>query len=302
MKSIGDGRQFRMMIGISLVVHIVLVGSWLLWYTFYSDATPDPRLAEAPIVDLYDFSELPEQILPEVQDSETQPQKVPNEEIVALEKIPTVVPSPTATPTPTPTPMPTITPIPTPTSLPQPTPTPRPRPTATPVPRPIVTPTPGITPTPQEAVAALDVPRRPGVMSSQADTDTVQRVVEREDGVTQNPENSRQQTVTFSDRLSRETPLMFETESDFPYPEYLLHIKEKIEGLWFPEGSGSVSVFMIIERNGKILNSGVDKGIGLEVNKLRESVVRAMTLIQRFEPLPVDYTGSTLRIRITVRR
>jgi hypothetical protein len=59
---------------------------------------------------------------------------------------------------------------------------------------------------------------------------------------------------------------------------------------------------MIIERNGKILKSGVDKGTGLEVNKLRESVVRAMALIKRFEPLPSEYTGSTLRIQITVRR
>lgn len=295
------------MIGISFIVHIVCVGSWLFWYTLHSQATPDPRLAEAPIVDLYEMSELPEQILPEEIDAQSL--ELPDEQLVALEKLP---PAPTITPTPTPRPTiaPTITPTPTPVPQPRlkPTPTPRPppRPTSTPVPRRVATSTPVPTPTPtsspQPAVAAVDVPRRQSVMSPQQDADTAQHVMKREEGVTQSSENSRQHAVTFSDRLSRETPLMFETEKEFPYLEYLLHIKEKIEGLWFPEGSGTVSVYMIIERNGKILNSGVDKGTGLEVNKLRESVVRTMSLIRRFEPLPVDYPGSTLRIRITVRR
>lgn len=308
MKTIRDGRQLWIMIGISLVCHIILVGGWVFWYTFSSQATPDPRLTEAPIVDLYDISELPEQIFPEVEKREIPSQEIPEEQLVALETIPTVLPLPTTTPTPTPMPRPTITPVPTSTPLPRPTSTPRPRlrPTATPIPRPVVTFTPVITPspplTPQEAVAALEVPRRQAVMPSQPDSEAVQRAIEQEQAITTNTENARQHALTFSDRLSRETPLLFETESDFPYPEYLLHIKEKIEGLWFPEGSGTVAVFMIIERNGKILQSGVDKGTGLEVNKLRESVVRAMTLIKRFEPLPNEYTGSTLRIRITVRR
>ncbi len=307
MKSLQDGRQIRIMIGISFVVHIVFVGSWLFWYTLHSQATPDPRLSEAPIVDLYDMSELPERIVPE--EIEVPSPELPDEQLVALEKLP---PTPTVTPTLTPRPTiaPTITP--TPTQVPQPrlrpTPTQRPRlrPTSTPVPRRVATSTPVPTPTPtsspQPAVAEVNVPRRQSVMSPQQDTDTVQRVINREGGVSRNPANSRQHAVTFSDRLSRETPLMFETEKEFPYPEYLLHIKEKIEGLWFPEGSGTVSIILDIERNGKILHSGVDKGTGLEVNKLRESVVRTMTLIRRFEPLPVNYPGSTLRIRITVRR
>jgi len=283
------------MIGISLIVHITIVGIWLFWYTFRPQATPDPRLADAPIVDLYDITELPEQLRPE---PESQLPSTPEEQRVAFEKQPTILASPTATSTvsPTPTPVPTATPRP----VPQPTPTPRPRirPTATTRPHPVDTPT----PTPQDAVAALDVPRRQAVMPSQQNTDTIQRVVEREQGVTPNPENARQHAVSFSDRLSQETPLMFETESDFPYPEYLLHIKEKIEGLWFPEGTGTVSMYLIIDRNGKILKSGVDKGTGLEVDKLRESVVRAITLIKRFEPLPNEYMGSMLRIQITVRR
>jgi hypothetical protein len=279
------------MIGISLIAHVVIVGGWLFWYTFRSQATPDPRIANAPIVDLYEPNELPEQEPPEL---DVRPQDIPEKQLVALEKPPTMLL--TATPVIPATP----TPIPTPTATPQPTstPRPRPRPTVTPTPRPLIT----ATPTPQEAVTALEVPRRQAVIPSQPDPETVQRVVEQGQAITPNPENTRQHALTFSNRLFRETPLVFETESDFPYPEYLLHIKEKIEGLWFPEGSGTVSVVMIIERNGKILKSGVDKGTGLEVNKLRESVVRAMTLIKRFEPLPSEYTGSTLRIQITVRR
>jgi hypothetical protein len=95
---------------------------------------------------------------------------------------------------------------------------------------------------------------------------------------------------------------MLDQADEFPYPEYLGHIQEKIAGLWFPQGSGTVSVFLIIERNGKILKSGVDKGEGVGVNKLRDSVIRTIALIKRFHPLPQEYNGLVLRVRITVRR
>ena len=113
---------------------------------------------------------------------------------------------------------------------------------------------------------------------------------------------SGSQSSPSSRRFSTGTPMTFETESEFPYPEYLEHIREKIEGLWFPEGKGTVSIYLIIERNGKILQSGVDKGTGLGVNKLRESIIRAIALIKRFHPLPEGYDGMVLRVRIVVRR
>lgn len=147
-------------------------------------------------------------------------------------------------------------------------------------------------------MVAPDVPRRQSVIESQTDRDELRATLRQE----QSGGDSKRHSLNFSDRLSRETPLMFETESEFPYPEYLAHIKEKIEGLWFPEGGGTVSIFLVIDRNGKILQSGVDKGTGFGVEKLRESVVRTMTLIKRFNPLPEGYNGTVLRVRITVRR
>lgn len=96
--------------------------------------------------------------------------------------------------------------------------------------------------------------------------------------------------------------MTFETDSAFSYPDYLEHIKKKIEWLWLPEGTGTVSLYLIIDKNGKILKSGVDKGSGIDVEKLRESVTRRIALIQRFDPLPEGYAGMTLGVRITVRK
>jgi hypothetical protein len=139
--------------------------------------------------------------------------------------------------------------------------------------------------------------------SSQKDSSSLPQKDQAQDKREHIPDTSSgSQSSPYSRRFSTGTPMTFETESAFPYPEYLEHIKEKIEGLWFPEGTGTVAIYLIIERNGKILKSGVDKGIGVGVNKLRESIIRAIALIKRFRPLPEEYDGMVLRVRIVVRR
>jgi hypothetical protein len=102
--------------------------------------------------------------------------------------------------------------------------------------------------------------------------------------------------------LGSRSSVVLDQENEFPFPGYLLHLEEKIAGLWFPQGSGTVTIFLEIGRNGKILKSEVDKGTEVGVNKLQESVVRALSLIKHFEALPWEYQGRTLRVRIIVRR
>ena len=284
----------------SLIAHVVILGAGVLLYSFRSQAVPFFLPEEVPIVDLYDMSEIPEMPVPQ---AESVVQDSPEEPLLAFQEATPEMPEPT--PIPTPTPMSTATPMPTPTPTPTIMPTPIPGAETvdwpTMEPRRTPTPTPGpqkAHPQPEETVVALDVPRRQSVIESQADQDEVRAALRPE----QSQRSSKRHSMNFSDRLSRETPLMFETENEFPYPEYLAHIKEKIEGLWFPEGRGTVSIFLVIDRNGKILQSGVDKGTGFDVNKLRESVVRAIALIKRFHSLPEGYKGTVLRVRITVRR
>ena len=139
--------------------------------------------------------------------------------------------------------------------------------------------------------------------SSQEDSSSLPQKDQPQDKQEHIPDTSSgSQSSLHSRRFSTGIPMTFETENEFPYPEYLEHIKEKIEGLWFPEGTGTVAIYLIIERNGKILKSGVDKGIGVGVDKLRESIIRAIALIKRFHPLPKGYDGMVLRVRIVVRR
>ena len=102
--------------------------------------------------------------------------------------------------------------------------------------------------------------------------------------------------------LGSRSSVVLDQENEFPFPGYLLHLEEKIAGLWFPQGAGTVTIFLEIDRNGKILKSEVDKGSEVGVDKLQESVVRALGLIKHFEALPWEYPGATLRVRIIVRR
>jgi len=286
-----DTHQLQLMILVSVLAHILFVGAGILLYTFRSQVIAISLPKNAQIVELYDISEVTEIPVQETQPIVPEPQE---EQVVALQDISEEVRQPTSTPTPTPTPTPIPKPI--------PTPTPRPRPTATPFPRRKQVP-------PEETVVALEVPRRNAVISSNSSQedlpsplpkDQLQDKQERQSEISDTGSGS--QSFPFSRRLSAETPLTFETENEFSYPEYLEHIKEKIEGIWFPEGTGSVSIYLIIERNGKILKSGVDKGTGVGVNKLRESIIRAIALIKRFHPLPEGYDGMALRVRIVVRR
>jgi hypothetical protein len=288
-----------------MLAHLVIIGAGVIMYTFRSQAVPISLPEGAQFVELYELSEIPEPLV-----QETNPITPQEEDVIALqdisEKVSQPTPTPMLTPTPTPTPvfMPTPTPKPMATSTPRPILIPKPLPTATPLPY--------RTPVqPQEEVASLDIPRRKPVIqtdSSQQDFSTVlQKPPQQDTGerqpVTEMPGmSSGSQSFPFSHRLSAETPMTFETENVFPYPGYLEHIKEKIEGLWFPEGAGNVSIYLIIERDGKILKSGVDKGTGVGVDKLRESVIRAIAIIKRFEPLPEGYESEVLRVRIAVRR
>jgi outer membrane biosynthesis protein TonB len=275
-----DTRQLQLMIFVSVLAHIVIIGTGIFLYTFRSQAIPVSLPKDAQIVELYEMSEIPAQ---ETEPVVPEPQE---EQVVALQDISEEAQSPTPTPTPTPTP------------ITEPTPTPKPILTPTPKPRP--------TPTPEEQVVALKIPRRKAVIPSWPSQEDFSSPVQKDQQQDKQEQisdtSSGSQSSPSSRRFSDGPPMTFETESEFPYPEYLEHIREKIEGLWFPEGKGTVSIYLIIERNGKILQSGVDKGTGVGVNKLRESIIRAIALIKRFHPLPEEYDGMALRVRIVVRR
>jgi len=261
----------------------------------------------APIVDLYNLSELPDLPVQEVRPSVPKSQKG---EVLAFQNLSAVIAQPTPTPRLIPTPTPKVLPTATP-KLPI---TPQPRPTPTPTPQRESVPS-------EENVAALEIPRRPSVIQPDALQENPWSGVQKEQlqdasrpsSGTGTPgtgvsgpggpgTGSGQRPGTFSSHFSWGTPMTFETDSAFPYPEYLDHLKKKIEWLWLPEGTGTVSLYLIIDKNGKILKSGVDKGSGIGVEKLRESVIRRIALIQRFDPLPEEYEGTTLSVRITVRK
>lgn len=303
-----DPGRFRIMLLISVGVHVVILGLALLIHTLRLPAVTVEAPADAQFVELYQPADVPEladrQPAPETRQVETQ-------EKPAFQTISSIVSQPT--PTPTPPPVATATPKPRPTPTPAPTPTPVPTPTI----RVLPTPTPRIqreTQWPEAVLPTPDPPKREPVIQPRRLREEVEPVVRQtatplptfpptpipratrpETGISRQPGPG-------SRYGSADSPMTFETEDRFPYPEYLTHIKEKIEGLWFPEGHGTVSIYLIIDRNGKILKSGVDKGTGLGVEKLRESIVRALSLIKRFHPLPQDYDGIMLRVRITVRR
>lgn len=294
------------MIVVSIGVHVALIGAGILLATLRSPAGSVSAPGDAPVVDLYDLAELPEMPAPEVKPAAP---KTPDGDVIAFQNISAHVLPPTPTPKLIPTPTPKLPPTPTPKLIPMPTPTPKiifmstPRPMFTPQPRPTLTPTPP---------AALEIPKRPAVMPSETFAEHPWPAGQKEQspGAAGQPSGAGKSNTGVpgtgisgnSSSARAGMPMTFETENEFPYPDYLEHIKAKIEGLWFPEGTGTISIYLIIEKDGKILKSGVDKGTGLDVSKLRESIIRALELVKRFNPLPEDYQGMVLRVRITVRR
>lgn len=289
-------RQIRVMVIVSLLIHVIVLGVVLTVYTFRSPAGSVSLPDEAPIVALYELADIETAL----QDVLPPSPPVQEEPLVALQDVGQVLPTMTPTPRPTRTP----TPVPSPKVVVS---TPKPKPTPTPE------------PTPTTAVA-FEVPKRQGVLKPWPSQEAVQAALQTPlPQITPDPQPvPTEQQVSNTTGISQETTneqslngihpsgeqssLMFEAEDEFPYPEYLAHIKEKIEGIWFPEGSGTVSIILIIDKNGKILKSGVDKHIGVDVNKLRDSVIRAVTLVKSFQPLPEEFSGTQLQVRITVRR
>lgn len=299
--------QFYKMLWLSIGFHVIVVVVVGLLYFLRPAVDISSPSGEPPVVELYDQSDLPEGVpaIPE-EDKKSEPETV-DQNVIAFRNITTTIPTPTSKPTMTPTPKPTMAPTPKPTMTQRPTPTFRPaiqpQVTSTPRPRPTITPRP--LPSPQETVIAFDVPRRQAVL------DHTPKPLERPPvtqpyATPQSPnlrsERQGQARSQGTSMLGEGSSVILDQEEAFPFPEYLNHIQEKIAGIWFPQGSGTVSVYLIIGRNGKILKSGVDKGDGLGVEKLRDSVIRALVLIKGFEPLPQEYNGMVLRVRITVRR
>lgn len=309
-------RQFRKKVLISILLHVMIFGIMAAVYFFPSEVlmTPFPE-QEAQMVELVEPSELPE-ALPEPQITEAP--ETPENELIAFRNVSSVVETPTPMPTPTPTQKPTAapTPPPTPTPVPKksPTPTPTPKVTVPPTPTPrFLLPkreTPAPTPyyDPNEPVLAR-VPRREPVLDRVPENwqrptiyDPHEAAIRPRQQATPGSGNQRAASGTNS-RLSPGGPsVMLDQDGTFPFPEYLQHIEEKISGLWLPQGTGILSLYLVIDRNGKILKSGIDKGDGIGVQKLQDSVVRAVALIKRFDPLPEDYSGLVLRVRIVVRR
>lgn len=302
-----QNHQFHKMVLISLCLHVVLAAIMALIYMRRPVIEISSLSEEAQMVNLYEASELPQAMPTLPEELQEQEPEAPEQTIVAFGNISTLLqtPRPSPTPTATLTPAPVLTPTPTPTPKPKPTPTPTVKPRPTPVLRPTPRPRPTKTPTPQQTVVAFDVPRRQAAIeSTPTPGERTSAVQARNTPVSSGEQNRRtgRTTGAGSSVLGEGSSLTLDQEEAFPFPEYLNHIQEKIAGLWFPQGAGTVSVYLIIGRNGKILKSGVDKGEGLGVEKLRESVIRALVLIKGFEPLPQEYNGMVLRVRITVRR
>ncbi len=291
--------QFRQILWLSFGLHLLLVAGGVVILALPSQITitslAEEAQEKAQMVELCDPSELPENLsVPEEQKPEPMH---PEQKLLAFRSLSTLPGKPTPAPTPTmiPTPIPTLTP------MPVPTPTPRRFPT----PLPTLTPTPErrATPTPQPVLRAstkktgFDVPKRQGVLQP------TPFAVRRSPAPTaKTPEHRRQLFLGTQGKASSGPSVTLDQEDAFPFPAYLLHIEKKIAGLWYPNGSGMVSIYLIIARNGKILQSEVDKGEGFGVEKLQESIQRTLTLITHFEPLPQEYAGRELRVRIVVRR
>ncbi len=262
-----------------------------------SEVSMTSLVEEAHTVEVYEWSELPKDLtFPDIQG----PEPVHFEqELLAFRSLSTLPVEPTATPTMMPTSTPTVAPAPTPTPTPQRIPTPLP--TLTPVPRLRATPTlpPMLRKTPtvlKNNTTDFDVPKRQAVLQP------TPFVVRRSPTGTTVRKDRRGVFLDTQGRSSGGPSVTLDQADAFPFPGYLRHLEEKIAGLWFPKGSGTVSIHLVIARNGKILKSEVDKGEGFGVEKLQESVTRTLTLIKRFEPLPREYVGIQLRVRIVVRR
>ncbi|PID60197.1 hypothetical protein CSB45_00635 [candidate division KSB3 bacterium] len=293
-----EQRGFRWILLGSVIFHFVLLAGLLgIFYQPSEVAVFPTETEDAQFVDLLDSSELPEELslptLPSERDTSPRDEQLAFRSISSL----AVVPSPTATATISPSPLPTATPA----ALPTLTPTFKPLPSPTPIRPRIPVPkfnwTPKPTPTRRETVKPairLDpyqVPRRHGVLDP---TPVMSRESQKDWG---GGPNVRQQHF-----LGSRSSLLLDQENDFPFPGYLQHLEKKIAGLWFPQGAGTVTIFLEVAQNGKILKSEVDKGTEVGVEKLHESVVRALSLIKHFEALPWEYRGRTLRVRIIVRR
>ena len=264
---------------------------------------------DAQMVALVEPSDLPRNIAqPDIPD-DAPPVEMPEKDVIAFRNLSTIADTPTPTPTVTPRPKttPTPKPSPTPTVAVSPTPTPKYL-----LPRRL---TPSPIPSPQETVVAFDfdVPRRPAVLDRPPANmppvyDPNEPVIQPSRrntprlGSSQGQGNSSGASFGASQLSLGGPAVMLDQEDAFPFPEYLAHIDRKISGLWFPQGSGTLSLYLVIDRNGKILKSGVDKGQGFGVEKLQDSIIRAITLIKRFDPLPPEYSGMELRVRIIVRR
>lgn len=317
-KQVEKNHQFRRMILLSAFGHVALVALLVLGY-WWQPVVEVSLLTEphAQEVQLVDSTELPDLPVPPDQPPPVEP-RPQSEDRVAFQEISALAQMPTVTPTllPKPTAHPTVTPhptaMPTPRRLPTPTVTPRIRrtPIPTPTPRPKFRRTPTVTPMPQpeepiddDPVLAFDIPRRQAAISpGEIPREKLPGISERLRESQQAGQGRRPLSTEFSDHGNGGTAVSVEQADDFPYPEYLTHIQQKIEGLWFPEGAGTVSLYVVIGRDGKILQSGVDKGEGVGVEKLKESVIRAIMLIKRFDALPRAYRGMELRVRIAVRR
>lgn len=303
-------RQFKNMVAVSFVLHLLVFGGFALMYFYQPEVVMMPFTAQdAQTVALVEPSDLPEDVVPP-EISEDAPVETPEREMIAFRNLSTVTePTPTPEPTVTPTPKPRSTPTP----IPSPTPTIGMSPTPTPkylLPRRL---TPSPMPSPEETIVAFEVPRRPAVLDRMPaempplydpDEPVIQPARRRTPGTSKAPgQGDSFGAPSGSSQLSQGGPsVMLDQEDAFPYPEYLAHIDRKISGLWFPQGAGALSLYLVIDRNGKILKSGVDKGEGIGVEKLRDSIIRAIALIKRFDPLPPEYGGMELRVRIVVRR
>lgn len=307
---IEQNHQFHRMLLLSICLHLIVVVVVGVFYLLRPTVEISSLSEEAPTVELYDQSDLPDE-MPTIPEEVRKPEpEVADHDVVAFKNLSTVIQTPTPTPRPTATPAPLLTPTPTPTPKPTPKPTPtlrpviqpRSTPTQHPMLRPRTTITSTPTPSPQETVIAFDVPRRRAVLD-QAPQQIERRLPAQPYATPESPDFRSNGGHGPGTSMPGEGPsVMLDQEEAFPFPEYLNHIQEKIAGIWFPQGSGTVLVYLIIGRNGKILKSGVDKGEGLGVEKLRDSVIRALVLIKGFEPLPQEYNGVMLRVRITVRR
>lgn len=288
-----QNRQFQQMIWVSVILHFFLIGGILLVSFFRPEVTLAPSLEEPQFVDLYEATELPEYLpMPTMIQSA---EEIRKQDVISFQTMSSLAPEPALTSKPSPTPTPT--------------PTPRVKPTSTPkkplipMPRYRSTPTPYSIRPPKKQIIPFEVPKRPAVLLQRTPSqkETFSPSPQQTPGRGEGRSDSNRQ-LFLGTRSSEGSSVVLDQEDAFPFPEYLQSIKVKVEGLWIPQGGGTLSIYLTVARNGKILKSGVDKGEGVGVKKLRESVIRTLTLIKRFDPLPREYNGTMLQVRIIVRR